>query len=325
MDNKMMWGFMIKFGSNMWQKPGQKFPDCMDEELRYKERMFCDRNVWRSVTDVLPSCGINTLLIDVGEGIKLDSHPELAVQGSWDKSEFKEELERLREIGLTPIPKLNFSSGHNAWLGEYSYMVGSQTYYQVCEEVLLEVMELFGYPEFFHLGLEEETYPGQQFYPVITIRQPYKQIEDAGKLFQHCFKHNVRPWMWIDAASIKGFGGDECFRENIPKEVLISNWYYRGFYDGEPNERILLYNKLGEWGYEQVPTCSNWSYYLNSRHTMRYCKETIDKSSIRGYLTAPWLFTIPDNYYGLIDAAHLFGQAKKRIYPEYAKDVTHMI
>lgn len=325
MQKDMMWTFMIKLGSNMWQKKDSPRPYYTEPEFRYHDEVLCDKEIWRKVTDFLPGCGINTVLIDVGEGVKLDSHPELANPGSWEKSEVAIELERLRGMGITPIPKLNFSCAHNAWLKDYCYMVGTETYNRVCREVLEEVMELFGYPEFFHLGLEEETYANQKYSVVATVRRPSKKIADAQDLFQTCLKHGVRPWMWVDIESIQGLGGEQAFVENIPRDVLISNWYYGQVYRSQLDESVLLYNKLDEWGYEQIPTTSTWEYYLNARQTMNYCRDTVNPESIRGYLMAPWIFTIPDNYFGLLDAAWLFGCAKARNYPEEKPFLTYKI
>ena len=33
-------------------------------------------------------------------------------------------------------------------------------------------------------------------------------------------------------------------------------------------------------------------------------------------MTAPWLFTVPNNYYGLLNDAFVFGNAKKDIFGE---------
>ena len=92
--------------------------------------MLCQRETWRKVTDFLPSCGINTLIIDIGEGVRLDSHPEIAIEGAWSKDELRAELARLRSIGLSPIPKFNFSCGHSTWMGDYAFMVGTKAYYE---------------------------------------------------------------------------------------------------------------------------------------------------------------------------------------------------
>lgn len=325
MQTDKMWTFMIKLGSNMWQKKDSPRPYYTEPEFCYHQEVLCNKETWRKVTDFLPECGINTVLIDVGEGVKLDSHPELANSGSWEKAELSAELDRLRGMGITPIPKLNFSCAHNAWLQDYCYMVGTEIYNRVCREVLEEVMELFGYPEFFHLGLEEETYANQKYSVVATVRRPSKMISDAQDLFQTCLKHDVRPWMWVDLDTIRGFGGEQAFLENIPRDVLMSNWYYGQVYRSQIEESVLLYNKLADWGYEQIPTTSTWEYYLNARQTMHYCRDTVDSKSIKGYLMAPWIFTIPDNYYGLLDAAWLFGCAKARNYPEERPFVTHKI
>ena len=55
---------------------------------------------------------MNMVVIDLGEAIQYQSHPELAVKGSWPVEKFRKELARLRGMGLEPIPKLNFSTTH---------------------------------------------------------------------------------------------------------------------------------------------------------------------------------------------------------------------
>jgi len=312
----MMWAYMIQLGSNMWGKPGEKRPYFVEWEEQYHETMVTSKEVWRKVTDFLPECGINTLLIDIGEGVQYESHPELAIPGAWTKQELKEELDRLRKMGITPIPKLNFSCGHNAWLGEYAQMIGTDTYYGVCEELIEEMIELFEKPEFFHLGLDEERIENQPYVPFATVRAPHKQMEDAIKLFNFCLERGVRPWMWIDAHAVQSFGGEEEFCAKIPKEVLISNWYYFNPNTAGHPEKIQLYSKLGEWGYEQVPTSSTCSRVLNSRETMRHCKSHVKPESLRGFMTASWVLTEEESYYRLLDDAWRFGCAKKTIYGE---------
>lgn len=314
MDSKM-WGMLLQLGSNMWHKPEHE--DEFDDERRnYRDYLYCDRNVWRQVTDFLPSCGINTLLIDMGEAVILDSHPELAVKGSLTKAEFKEELNRLRALGLTVLPKFNFSCCHNAWMKEYAYMVGTEAYYRFCEDVVRETIEIFDKPEFFHLGLEEEDAASQRNQAVIVVRSPKKKTADAKKLFAVCEEYGVRPWIWVNPETIKAFGGEEAFRREIPKTVLLSNYYYSfipNHYEAVP-DAVKLYEKIGEWGYEQVPTSSTWEAYLNSKDTMRFCKNHVKPDSLRGFMTAPWFFTEPNSLYALFNDAFRFGNAKKSIY-----------
>ena len=184
--NKKIWAVLLHLGSNMWAKKGKKLEGIRfdeDQGATYKEKMYCQKEIWKKVTDFLPSCEVNTLVIDIGEGVRLDSHPEIATEGAWSKEELKEELNRLRSMGITPIPKFNFSCGHNAWMGEYAYMVGTKAYYDFCKDIIEETIELFDTPEFFHLGLEEEDYGSQATNYIAIVRTHAKKMEDALYLF----------------------------------------------------------------------------------------------------------------------------------------------
>ena len=321
MENNKIWAFMIQLGNNMWDKKGRQY-DCIkdDEESIYRDFLYTDKSIWDEITAFLPTCGINTLLIDIGEAIRLDSHPELAVEGSWTKEEMRTELARLRSLGLTPIPKYNFSCGHSAWLQDYAYMVGTQKYYDVCKDIIEEVIELFDTPPFFHLGLEEEDYTNQRSQPVAVIRSPSKKIRDAHFLFDICRSHGVRPWIWCNYACVEGYGGEEAFREAIDKDVLISNWYY-GTVPSDPvaysqNKSLYLYQKLGEWGYDQVPTSSTYGYHLSTKLTMKFFKSAVNMDTTMGFMTCPWLATMPKYKYMLLNDGFVFGKAKESVFPE---------
>lgn len=316
-----IWAILLHLGTNSWRKKGHTSINKKDEEDSiFREELYCDDETWRKVTDFLPSCGINTLLIDVADGVQYERHPEITIKGAWSREKLKAELARLREMGITPIPKCNFSCGHNAWMKDYAYMVGTEAYDRFCKDIVEELIELFDVPEFIHLGLEEEDVVSQQSHPIAIIRSPGKKAEDAETLFEVCRAHGVRPWIWCDPGTVKAFGGDEAFQAAIGKDVLISAWYY-GRIRERPDVREIspaadLYCKLAEWGYEQVPTGSTWSWHLNNKDTMRFCKNNVDPKSIRGYMTAPWIFTVPKKYYALLNDAFNFGNAKKDIYGE---------
>lgn len=321
--NNKMWAVLLHLGSNMWGKK-----DCLPPEeerypsgVYYRDQLLCEKETWEKVTNFLPSCGINTVLIDMAEGVKLDSHPELAVEGSWTKEEFKAELKRLRGMGLTPLPKYNFSCGHNGWMQDYAYMVGLPEYNKVCRDIVKETLELFDHPAFIHLGLEEEDIGSQQInhYEVMTVRSPKKKIEDALDLFEACKEGGARPWIWMDPLTLECFGGEEMFKGEIPKDVLVSNWYYGHRLSPKQstlkeNPRAALYHQIDEWGYEQVPTGSTWSHWQNNELTMRFCKEFVEDKKLLGYMTAPWLMTRERHLYNLLADVHTFGMAKKDVY-----------
>lgn len=314
--------FLIHLSPNNWRKKGCVYDYVIDEEdFVYHDEMTCDKETWRKVTDFLPSCGFNTLLIDVEDGVVYDKHPELAIKGSWSKAELKTELDRLRSIGLTPIPKCNFSSGHNAWLKDYAYTIGTRTYNDICNDIVEELIELFDTPEFFHLGLEEEDVGLiEENYPVTILRSPFKKAEDANELFDTCRAHGVRPWIWACNNNVKAFGGDEAFQKAVGKDVLLSSWFYGILrYSSYIREKYPIADymcKFDEWGYEIVPCSSTWSWHLNHKETMRFAANDISPKALKGHLAAPWMQTTKKKYYTLLSDASTFGNALKDIYGE---------
>ena len=84
-----MWGYLMHLGDNMWGDPGSR----LRYEPAYYPELQVDDSVWKDTIDFLPSQGINTVLIDVGDAIQYESHPEIAIPGAWTKQKMKDELE----------------------------------------------------------------------------------------------------------------------------------------------------------------------------------------------------------------------------------------
>ena len=120
-----MWAMLLQFGHNMWRE--------------VYDHVRLDENLWREVTERFAESGGNLLLIDLAEQVLYPSHPELAVKGTWSPDRMRKELDRLRGLGLEPIPKLNFSTCHDFWLKDYSRMVSTPEYYKVCADVIKDV------------------------------------------------------------------------------------------------------------------------------------------------------------------------------------------
>ena len=300
---KPMKAALLHFGTNMW-KENDGNPLNMDYD------------VWKSTTNKMAELGYNAILIDMGEAVIYDKYPELAIEGSWTKAEFRKELDRLRSIGLTPIPKLNFSTGHDAWLKEYSYMVGTKKYYEVCKGTIEEMIDLFDTPEFIHLGMDEECHIMQINYHVSVARTHKKRLEDMNYLFDVVRAKGVRPWIWIDPTAIPEMGGPENFHRNIGKDVLLSNWHYgevttEQLETGTLSEWVTFFNTLDKWGYDQIPTTSIWGYHINSKEVIRYCENHLENDTINGYMIAPWLHTAKEHELALFTNLYNFDKAWK--------------
>ena len=121
MNNKFIKAILIHVGTNLWYEIGNNrnggkkiWQSAGSDSMRFDEKLF------NELTAYLPRCGINTVVLDLADGVVYESHPELAINGSIKRNELLTMLSRLKELGVDIIPKLNFSTCHDTWLKEYS-------------------------------------------------------------------------------------------------------------------------------------------------------------------------------------------------------------
>ena len=88
-----MWATLVHLGTNMWYEPWDKGHEAFTQlwEIPGSYEMRLDKTIWDRDMEYLKEKGVNTLVIDLGDGIIYDSHPELAIKGSWTKTEMKKE------------------------------------------------------------------------------------------------------------------------------------------------------------------------------------------------------------------------------------------
>ncbi|MBQ8605945.1 MAG: hypothetical protein IJ408_04345 [Clostridia bacterium] len=307
---------LLHLSNHMWQKKGSlSQPYKHFADFGWFDTLKCDKKTWTDITDYMAKSGFDTVVIDLGDGVIFDSHPEIAIEGAWTKAELREELSRLRSIGLTPIPKFNLSNGHSAWLHDYAYTVGTDIYDTVCCDLINEAIELFDTPEFFHLGMEEEDYGSQKGQPVAIMRCPENKTRDCLMFCNTCRAKGVRPWIWIDDHTIEAFGGEEEFCKNFDKDLLVSTWYYGSIkVNDTEHPQVKFMQKISDWGYEQIVTGSTWSWHLNMKNLMRAGKYKVQNSTVKGYMMASWMLTIPEKYYAHLDSFDNFRYAFEDIY-----------
>ena len=287
--SEMIWGYLVHLSYNMWSDREMDRPHLKAQpELRFDERL------WSDMLARMADAGVNMVVIDVGDAIEFSSHPEISVKGAWSHQKLSDELGKMREVGIEPIPKMNFSTAHDTWLGPYSRMISTDTYYEVCSELIAETVELFDSPRFFHLGYDEETAGHQRNYLYAVMRQHELWWHDFNFFRAEVEKHGIRPWIWSDYA----WNHPEEFFEKMSMSVLQSNWYYGERFGDAEDERekvyVATYDLLEEHGYDQVPTGSNWSNTVNYPRTVKYCRERIAPERLKGFLHAPWHPTLSD-------------------------------
>ena len=281
--DKVMWGNLLHLSYNMWEDWSAP-----KHETRYfhPELQF-DEKLWDDMLAKCVSCGVNTIVLDVGDGVKYESHPEIAVENAWSTKRLRSEVKRLHKLGIECIPKLNFSTGHDAWMGKYARMVSTDIYYGVCKDLIAETCQIFDKPRFFPMGMDEETHSHQRDYLISTVRQFDLWWHDIYMLFDAVKQGGSRPWVWSDYY----WHHPELFLKNMPKDVLQSNWYYGTKFDKESEKgkiRVDAYRVFEKQGFDQIPTGSNHSNPENFGLTAEFGRKNIDPSRLLGFLQTPW-------------------------------------
>ncbi|MBQ6329673.1 MAG: twin-arginine translocation signal domain-containing protein [Kiritimatiellae bacterium] len=342
-------GALLHLGSNMWGDfPGD--PEALarseaEEKAKpqpvnpsgrptgYHNYLMCRDDLWRKSIDHMAAKKMNLVFIDLGEGVFYPSHPELAVAGTWSVEKMRAELARIRSLGMEPIPKLNFSTCHDAWLKNYHRMVSTPGYYKVVADVIADVCGIFDKPSMFHIGFDEEVPVAGKGHFHATYRQGDLWWHDLFYTVGQVERNGARAVMWSD----KICDGRESFLERMPKSVLLSPWYYGTNFSEEKLKWDAAYEKkTGTWdvqrnltaslvvlndaGYDLLPCTSNWSKNEASDALVAFCKTRLDQKRLKGIYTAPWKFTIPDtaekkNITKTLEGIDLFAAAMDRHYP----------
>ena len=297
--NRLTWGALFHLGRNFGgDNAGFRVGDDPVTSFGFKKMDF-DEAIWREATERMANGGVNTVVLDLSEGVVYPSHPELAVEGSWSADKLRGEVVRLGNMGIEAIPKLNFSTSHDTWLGEYGRMVSTRTYYRVCREIIADVFDIFGTPRFFHIGYDEETASNQTSYLFACVRQGELWWYDFLFFVKEIEKHGARAWIWSDYF----WDHEEEFLKRMPRSVLQSNWYYGRRWEGEPPERpyeakrLAAFEKLDKAGFDQVPTGTNWvppyfkkgeSNDTNFAGLVKHCRKHVDPKRLKGFVNASW-------------------------------------
>ena len=297
----MIYANLLHLSYNMWgdwkhPKAGPHW--CAQPYLRFDEKL------WNDLLAQMVKVGMNMVVIDVGDGVRFKSHPEIAVDGAWSCERLHTEVKRLREMGLEAIPKLNFSTCHDHWLGPYARMVATPRYYEVAKNLIAETIDLFDKPRFFHLGMDEENERNQRHFEYAVIRQHDLWWRDFNFLVNQVEQGGSRAWIWSDHV----WHHADAFWAKMPQKVLQSNWYYGGKFSDDI-KGVGTYRDLNDHDFDQIPTLSNWTTPTNIAGTIDYCRKHIKPDRLTGFLLAPWRPTLPETRAKHMEAIEHFAKA----------------
>ena len=310
-----IWACLLHLSFNMWEEyisPHRPFRG-------FRPDLELDEPLWHEAIQAMAKNGVNMVVIDMGDAVQYESHPEIAVNHAWSTQKLREELKKIRDLGIEPIPKMNFSAGHDAWLREYSRMVSTDKYYEVCADLIREMCELFDKPRLFHLGMDEETADHQTYYRHVVVRKNDVWWDDFYFLVNQVEKNGSRTWIWPDYML---WNQPEQFFNKMPKSVVQGNWYY-GKFENHEQKYFKPYVDLNKAGYDQLPTGAylsgkwfgnNKSPEVNIDLTVDFCKKNLDDKLLLGFLQTWWGPTIEETRDRIMGGIRSLGETKKRHY-----------
>ena len=325
-----MWAVLVHLSMSQW-------------DVKYDELPF-DDELWDYIVAESAKSGVNTIVLDVGDGIEFGSHPEIATKGAWTRERTRKEVARCKELGIALIPKLNFASPHDIWLGEYHWKLSTPEYYRVCNDLIKEVYELFDHPEYIHLGMDEEDAKHVKGHELAVYRQGELYWHDI-RFYVDCVKDTgAKPWMW----SCPLFDHPEEYKAHFDAdEVILSPWYYNAFRKehwtpvSSREVYVTYYNEaeykdmniqfveedpflvnfrnvalpLMKEGYCYVPCASvNNRCDYNTSDLVEYFKENAPDSQVVGFITAPWQKTAPENKDYFEESFRFLKEAREKFY-----------
>ena len=328
--SEKMWSILVHHSSNLWASS-------------YANGLRWDDDMWNYIIDESVKTGVNTIVLDVGDSVEYGSHPEIATAGAWSRKRMRQEVKRCKDLGIALIPKLNFSTNHDMWLGIYSRMVSTPKYYEVANDLIKEVYELFDHPEYIHLGMDEES--AQYCTAQLSIfRQGKLYWNDLRYLVDCVADTGAKPWIWSSPL----FDHPEDFKNTFaPDEIIISPYHYNGIrpehftpIDSRPEYQVYynegIYKERGfkfveedpflvrfmevaiplmKEGYLYVPcasVCNRCKY--NHDDLIEYFRDNAPDNQIIGYMSAPWRRTLPEHKEMWQETFDAYAEAKNKFY-----------
>lgn len=304
---------LMHLGMNMWGEylfPGEKRdPDC--KYVSNEKIVHTDCALWCELTGLMQKRHFNMAVIDVAEALVYPSHPELAVEGSWSADRLRQEVRRLKSMGIEAVPKLNFSACHDGWLGIYGRMISTPKYYEVVKDLINDVIEVFDRPRFFHLGLDEEDEFFQRKYPMTVIRRGELWWHDVEYLMDCASRQGARPIIF-GGYGYRSFG--EAYLKRMSRSVvqnlcIYGHGHVLADYEKAGNKtyvfRMKCLRELSDAGFDILSCSSNWKNKAKVKkgesdpkddgldhqsiawfHS--YLKQAVSPERLMGEMVAPW-------------------------------------
>jgi len=184
-----------------------------------------DLDVGLDLVDAMAEAGLNLLVVDPKDGLRYQSHPELARHYSVEMDTLAALRDRAETRGIEMAIKLNFSQSqlhqHNHWFRPHHKLFDRDEYWDKAFEIVDELIEVARPRRFFHVGMDEDHW------------RSYRQYVAAiHSLRDRLAERKLRTLIWNDTGS--DWPEAEIHRDKSllaeqegPRDVIHVLWDYQ--------------------------------------------------------------------------------------------------
>jgi hypothetical protein len=206
------------------------------------------------MVDVAQSAGFNTVVVQLANGLALDSFPMTPGENAWDKVAFLEWIEYARSRGMNVIPEIKLLSKQKKFLQKSRprLMFNAATYdprnekvYKIAFRLIDELISIMQ-PTAIHIGHDEvagfRPYSARKYLKRGEEMVPADLfLKDVLTVHDYLKSRNVETWMWGDMliseeefpeipknslhGSKPGYG--KTLRDQLPRDIVICDWHYK--------------------------------------------------------------------------------------------------
>ncbi|MCC7493480.1 MAG: family 20 glycosylhydrolase [Fimbriimonadaceae bacterium] len=256
-----------------------------------------DRAVYQNWIETLARLKYNTLMIEVNDSLRYESHPEIGLADAPSKAEMREMVAGAKALGFDVIPQVQVY-GHFNWVldkpgwadlaenpqatgrwGRWNANIRDPRYYPLVFDLYQVAIDVFQ-PRIFHIGHDEITFQPIGVHPATRDTAPHLLlVEEVTKLYAWLRAKNLQVMMWGDQLLREHHGGPGNTWQAVdllPKDIIIADWHY------EPAEQYPSVSFFRQKGYPVV-ACGWW----DPLNMMNFASAAVDARA-QGFSGTSW-------------------------------------
>ena len=209
----------------------------------------------RHTVDAMARLGYNMVVYEVGGCFESKKQPRVSLPSAWTQAQLKELVQYAKARGILAIPGIN-TIGHldrapqlfvlsDAKGRRVAMDIENPDFFPRYFEILDELLEVFGNPDYFHIGADEADKALE-----LLCARPGRDGgtlygETINRISQHLAKRNCRTIIWHDMLFIQLQPGEPAngkltssALDKINNDVIIDYWCYEALPQYSGMERL---------------------------------------------------------------------------------------